>query len=107
MSPHSTKLRELWDNKKAMSKLKITDNTIKPLSKQIEIGQFYKDTSSFGNNRIYIVAQFHGKTGSCKFALVEINTGMCYTSETTSITDVFANDIADFELIENVEIIIS
>jgi hypothetical protein len=90
-----------------MNKVKITDKTIKSLSKQIEIGQFYKDTNCHGNNAIYIVAQFHGKTGSRKFALVEINTGKCYTSETISITNVFANDRADFELIENVEIIIS
>ena len=89
-----------------MSKLKITDS-INSRKAEVKVGQFYKDTSHNGHGRIYIVAQFHGITGSYKFALVDISTGKCYTSATNSITDVFANDRADFELIENVEIIVS
>jgi hypothetical protein len=89
-----------------MSKLKITDN-IKPNKAQVQIGQFYKDTSRYGLGRIYIVAQFHGAAGPCKFALVEIGTGECYTSAALKIEDVFNDDKADFKLIENVEITIS
>jgi hypothetical protein len=100
-------LREHHYNKKTMSKLKITDNTTKPLREQIEIGQFYKDTNPYGNNGIYIVAQLYNTSNICEFVLVEINTGKCYTNSTLSITDVFADDIADFEPIENIEIIIS
>jgi hypothetical protein len=91
-----------------MNKLKITDN-INSSKAQVEVGQFYKDTSRsrYGHGRVYIVAEFYGVANIWEFALVEVSTGECYTSGTIKIDDIFNGDKSDFELIENVEIIIS
>lgn len=100
------RIREHRYDKKAMSKLTITDN-VKAEEVQVQVGQFYKDTGRFGNNGIYIVARFYNSAGLYEFALVELSTGVCYTTATLKIVDIFNKDAANFKLIENVEIIIS
>ena len=97
-----------------MSKLKITDN-INTCQAQVQVGQFYKDTScyghgiyrGFGHGRIYIVARVYGVANTHEFALIQIGSGECYATGALEIADIFNNDRADFKLIENVEIIVS
>ena len=87
-----------------MSKLTITDNME---DNKVELGQFYKDVNHFGDGNIYIVTNAYVGTIESAYLLTNIKTGLSYAPPMRDINMIFDDDVEDFVLIQNVEIIIS
>lgn len=84
-----------------MSNIKITDKVKAKSNTEYKVGQYYKDNTS---RDIYILS----KHKSDHYVLIDVKTGHPYSGSTvTNIIDVFSGDEDDFEIINNVEIIIS
>ena len=84
-----------------MSNIKITDKIKAKSNTEYKVGQYYKDNTS---GDIYILS----KHNSDHYVLIDVDTGHSYSDVTaTNIIDAFCGEEDDFELINNVEIIIS
>ena len=84
-----------------MSNIKITDKIKAKSNTEYKVGQYYKDNT---NGYIYILSEYKNDY----YLLMDVKTGHPYSGSTvTNIIDAFSGDEDDFEIINNVEIIIS
>lgn len=84
-----------------MSNIKITDKIKAKSNTEYKVGQYYKDNT---NGYIYILSEYKNDY----YLLMDVKTGHSYSGSTvTNIIDAFSGDEDDFEIINNVEIIIS
>lgn len=85
-----------------MTNFKITDKISASKSVEIQVGQFYKDVSHNGYG-IYLVVE----TPMKGYFLFNLSSGHSYLSRSSTLKGIFGDDYVDFELIQNLEIIIS
>jgi hypothetical protein len=71
-----------------------------PITPPISAGQWYRDISKSGNNRLYVIANLCGQ-----YVAVNINTGNYYVPPSV-LSLVFGSDRKDFVLINEVDITI-
>jgi hypothetical protein len=85
-----------------MSKITITNNIKDKSSKAMKVGQYYRDRTT---GDVFILAK-HGNTE--QHSLICLRDGCPYSSDSAQKPiGAFCNDEEDFDLIENVEIVIS
>ena len=84
-----------------MSNIKITDKTKPKPAVNLKVGQYYRDRTT---GDVFIIAK-HGNAGN--HSLICLKDGGPYTlNATQNIIEAFGNDQADFDLIDNVEIVL-
>jgi hypothetical protein len=77
--------------------------TVVDVTPTIEVGQYYKDVSMFGMNKLYVVSEVYHDGDNC-YQLVNVSNGTSYSNLTRNIGRVFGGDREDFVLVKNVTI---
>ena len=85
-----------------MSKIKITDKVKAKAEVEYTAGQYYRDRTS---GDVYILAMHSHQTN---YSLINLRDGHPYSSNATqNIIGAFCGDEEDFDLIDNVEIVLN
>lgn len=63
-----------------------------------KVGNYFRDTSAFGEQEIYILSQVDGRQGceKMKYALIGLHSGNRYSEPTADINKVFAGEENQF-----------
>ena len=87
-----------------MSKITITNNIKDKSSKAMKVGQYYRDRTT---GDVFILAK-NSNSEPAQHSLICLRDGRPYSSDTTQKPiGAFSNDEEDFDLIDNVEIVLS
>jgi hypothetical protein len=90
-----------------MSKITITNNIKDKSSNAMKVGQYYRDRTT-GDVFILATHSASSSLSNSEYSLICLRDGAPYSSYAArDIIGAFSNDEADFDLIENVEIVIS
>lgn len=85
-----------------MSNITITNNIKEKAKVQYCTGQYYRDRTT---DTVYILA-LHSRQNS--YSLIDLRNGRPYSENATqNINDAFCGDEEDFDLIDNVEIVLN
>jgi hypothetical protein len=90
-----------------MSNIKITDKTKAKPSVDLKVGQYYRDRTT-GDVFILATHSASSSLSNSEYSLICLRDGAPYSSYAArDIIGAFSNDEEDFDLIDNVEIVLS